>query len=116
MKLLHLGRQHLPALGSGSLDSIGGARSWLLSLPAWQGCDLGLARCVLLLGAFVNRQLCAGENGGTLAGPPSAASSLGRGGLVPKASGQRKSVTEGHSGLLRSLPWEVLCSDQAPQQ
>lgn len=84
MKLLHLGRQHLPALGSGSLDSIGGARSWLLSLPAWQGCDLGLARCVLLLGAFVNRQLCAGENGGCWQGPPLLPPLWGVGGLFQR--------------------------------
>lgn len=84
-----------PACPRGWELSTDGARSWLISLPAWQGCDLGLSSVCPVLGSFINRQLCAGENGGIVAGPPSAASSLGCGGLVPKASCQRKSVTEG---------------------
>lgn len=62
MKLLHPGRQHLPALGGGSLDSRGGARSWLISLPAWQGCDLGLSSVCPALGSIYKQAaLCWGE-------------------------------------------------------
>lgn len=62
MKLLRPGRQHLPALGGGSLDSRGGARSWLISLPAWQGCDLGLSSVCPALGSIYKQAaVCWGE-------------------------------------------------------
>lgn len=54
----------MPALGGGSLDNICGARSWLLSLPAWQGCDLGLSSMCPALGSFCKQAaVCWGEWG-----------------------------------------------------